>query len=61
MPLKREQPDGYFVASCDECGEVLDLDTDDYQDACDILRRKRWLAVEGRHGHGWEQRCPGCR
>jgi Fe2+ or Zn2+ uptake regulation protein len=43
---------------CDECGEILDTDTDDFDEARGILRSERWKTKK--IDKDWVHFCPGC-
>jgi hypothetical protein len=49
---------GKFVVACDDCDEVMDLDTDDFTAAVQEIKDSGWTIVKGRHG--WEHYCPEC-
>ena len=42
---------------CDTCGEVLDTETHDFDEAREKLLDEGWSAV---HLDQWEHYCPGC-
>jgi Fe2+ or Zn2+ uptake regulation protein len=50
---------GNIVFQCDECGEVLETNTNDFDSARNLLKRERW-AVEKIDGE-WEHYCSNCR
>lgn len=55
--LDRQKGDVIFM--CDECGEVMDSGTSDFDSALNLLKRERWQIkkIEGE----WEHRCPNCK
>jgi hypothetical protein len=50
---------GNLVYECDTCGETLETDTRDFDDARSQFRREGWHAQRNGSNH-WEHRCGGC-
>lgn len=55
-----ERNDGIISFGCDNCGEYLDTETDDWTAANAFRATKGWLAVH--NGEEWEHFCDkNCR
>jgi hypothetical protein len=44
---------------CDMCGEVLETNTKEFNEALDTLRNDGWIS-KGSVGDGWAHFCPDC-
>lgn len=49
---------GKINFECDDCGEVLDSDTKDFDDAMGVLRAEGWRSEK--LGQDWSHYCPKC-
>lgn len=50
---------GKFVAECDACGETLQTNTKDFNEARDAMRAAKWTALQ--IGSDWVHTCAGCQ
>jgi Fe2+ or Zn2+ uptake regulation protein len=53
-----DQQKGDFFFQCDDCGEVLETKTSNFDAARNVLKREGWRAIKV--GEAWEHRCPQC-
>lgn len=49
---------GKHCFECDNCGDTLESDTDDFPDALRIMRSQNWQAKK--IGQDWVHTCFGC-
>lgn len=52
---------GLLVFECDSCGETLDTEKRDFDDARAVLKREGWRTTTPDDGETWEHSCPGCK
>lgn len=56
MALERER--GLIVFTCDECGEVEETETRDFEEAREHIRAEGWRT--SKVGDEWVHKCRGC-
>ncbi|WP_439392362.1 hypothetical protein ACRQ5Q_22465 [Bradyrhizobium sp. PMVTL-01] len=49
---------GKFVVECDSCGDTLQTDTRDFEEAREVMRLNDWKARK--IGRDWIHGCPEC-
>jgi hypothetical protein len=49
---------GKINIECDACGEVLDTETRDFNEALQVMRAEGWVAEK--IGDDWSHYCPAC-
>lgn len=53
-----DQQKGHFVVECDDCGQVLDTQTSNFEAARNLMKREGWRAVKS--GSDWQHFCEQC-
>lgn len=48
-----------IVFECDDCGEELNTETEDWNEAIEQMRTEEWRAVKSYDE--WEHYCPDCK
>lgn len=61
MTLEREGYNGPFVVQCDDCMEVMELDTFNFEGALAKLKSRGWVPKFNPDTEKWEHRCIGCK
>lgn len=55
-----ERTKGNIEFECDCCGEVLDTNTQEFNEALDTLWNEGWISKRS-VGDGWAHFCPECK
>lgn len=61
MTLERDGFNGPFVVECDECHEVMELDTFNFQGALAKLKSRGWVPQFNSETEGWDHLCKDCK
>lgn len=50
---------GEIVFNCDNCSEYFTIDSDDFYDTLNALKKTKWQFQKEKDG-GWSHYCPTC-